>query len=268
MENNFDVSVILPIKSAKAKDFKEFFDKAILSLKNQQLQINELVIVHTQEEALITFLNEYDFGDINVSKYVWTDEPSYAAQINYGIERSKSKWVSLFEFDDEYSSIWFKNVEKYTSFYPEIDAFLPLVVDVDDKGVFAGFTNEAVFAVNFSQEVGFLTNDTLHNYQNFQTAGMVIKKEVFEKYGKFKLSFKLTFIYELLLRLTYNSVKIMTIPKIGYKHVNFREGSIFWNYKNGQEKISEDEVRFWVQSAKKEYFFNADRTIKYEPEKV
>ena len=24
----------------------------------------------------------------------------------------------------------------------------------------------------------------------------------------------------------------MTIPKIGYKHLNMREGSIFWNYKN------------------------------------
>ncbi len=29
----------------------------------------------------------------------------------------------------------------------------------------------------------------------------------------------------------------MTIPRIGYKHMNFREGSIFWNYKNGQNKM-------------------------------
>jgi hypothetical protein len=26
----------------------------------------------------------------------------------------------------------------------------------------------------------------------------------------------------------------------------------------------EDEVKFWVQTAKKEYFFSNDRTIKYE----
>lgn len=268
MENKLDVSVILPIKSAKAKDFQEFFEKAITSLKNQIVQFNELVIVHSQEEELVTFLKNFDFGDLKVNKYEWKEEPSYTAQVNYGIDKSISTWISLFEFDDEYSSIWFKNVKKYIEFYPEVDAFLPLVVDVDDKGVFAGFTNEAVFAVNFSQEVGYLTNDTLHNYQNFQTAGMVMKKNVFENYGKFKQNFKLTFIYELLLRLTYNSVKIMTIPKIGYKHVNFREGSIFWNYKNGKDKISEDEVKFWIQSAKKEYFFSSERTIKYEPEKV
>jgi hypothetical protein len=268
MENKFNVSVILPIKSSKAKDFNEYFNKAITSLKNQQTTINELVIVHTTEDSLTEFLKSYDFGDINTKLVSWDKTPNYSEQVNFGIENSSSEWVSLFEFDDEYSSIWFKNVKKYSDIYNDVDAYLPLVVDVDDKGVFAGFTNEAVFAMNFTQEVGYLTNDTLHTYQNFQTAGMVIKKRIFDDYGKFKPSFKLTFIYELLLRLTYNSVKIMTIPKIGYKHVNFREGSIFWNYKNGQEILTDDEVKFWIQTAKKEYFFTEDRSIKYEPQNV
>jgi hypothetical protein len=43
-----------------------------------------------------------------------------------------------------------------------------------------------------------------------------------------------------------------------------REGSIFWNYKYGENKMLEDEVKFWVQTAKKEYFFVDDRGIKYE----
>ena len=264
MEKKLDVSVILPIKSAVTKDFDEFFDKSIQSLKNQLVQINELVIVHTSEEQLVEKIKNYDFGDINVKSYTWEEKPNYCDQVNFGIDKANSEWISIFEFDDEYSKIWFSNVEKYINFYPEVDAYLPLVVDVDTKGVFAGFTNEAVFAVNFTQEMGFLTNDTLHNYQNFQTAGMVIRKKTFQDYGKLKASIKLTFIYELLLRLTYNSVKIMTIPKIGYKHVNFREGSIFWNYKNGDERLSEDEIKFWIQTAKKEYFFTDDRSIKYE----
>jgi hypothetical protein len=97
---------------------------------------------------------------------------------------------------------------------------------------------------------------------------MVFKKEVFNKYGGLKPSIKLTFGYELLLRLTNNAVNFMTIPRIGYKHTNLREGSIFWNYKNGSEKLSEDEVRFWIDTAKKEYFFIQDRNIKYEPQEV
>ncbi|MFN9956772.1 MAG: hypothetical protein ACK55I_27035, partial [bacterium] len=112
---------------------------------------------------------------------------------------------SFFEFDDEYASIWFKNVLQYVEKNTEVDAFLPIVVDVDDKGVFAGFTNEAVFAANFTQEMGYLTNDVLQDYQNFQTAGMVIRKSTFEDFGGFKPSIKLTFVYEFLLRLTYNS---------------------------------------------------------------
>jgi hypothetical protein len=68
--------------------------------------------------------------------------------------------------------------------------------------------------------------------------------------------------------MTSNDVKFLTIPKIGYKHMNLREGSIFWNYKNGEDKMVEDEVRFWIDLAKKEYLFIKDREIKYEPQEV
>jgi len=260
------ISVVLPIKSAQVKDFDEYFDKAITSLKTQKSPIHELVIVHTDEHKLVEHLNQYDFADLRVKKLLWTQKPSYSKQINFGVENSDTEWVSLFEFDDEYSSIWFKNVQEYMKHYKDVDVFLPLVVDIDDRGLFAGFTNEATFAANFTNEIGILTNDTLQNYQNFQSAGMVVKKELFSKYGGFKSSIKLTFVYELLLRLTHNSTKIMTIPKIGYKHMNLREGSIFWNYKNGEDVLTQDEVKFWIETAKKEYYFFDDRTIKYEPQ--
>jgi len=266
MNNTLSLSVILPIKSSKAKDFDEYFEKAISSLKNQQVGFEELVIVHSQEQSLIDILNSYDFGNLNVTKLLWDQEPNYANQVNFGIKNAKGTWVSLFEFDDEYSSIWFKNVKKYVESFPEVQMFLPVVVETDEKGLFAGFTNEATFAANFSQEMGILTNDTLQEYQNFQTAGSVIKKSVIEDFGGFKPSIKLTFIYEFLLRLTYNSVSVMTIPRLGYKHVNLREGSIFWNYKFGDSKMVEDEVKFWIQTAKREYFFTDDRSIKYQSE--
>ena len=268
MSEKLNLSVILPIKSAKVKDFDELFDKAITSLKTQKIPFNELVIVHTDEDTLTSTINSYDFGDLTVKKLEWKDEPNFCSQINYGVENSTSEWVSFFEFDDEYSSIWFKNVNRYVKSYKDVEAFLPIVVDIDDKGVFAGFTNEATFAANFSPDMGILTNETLQNYQNFQSSGMVIKKSIFEQYGKFKPSIKLTFVYEFMLRMTHNSVKIMTIPKIGYKHVNLREGSIFWNYKNGSDVMVPDEIKFWIESAKKEYFFSIDRQIKYEPQIV
>ena len=263
MENTFDISVILPLKTIKTKDFADFFTKSIDSLKNQLVKPNELIIVHTEEKELVEFLQGFDFGEIKVKKVSYGGDPSFSTQINLGIKESSSNWISFMEFDDEYSPIWFKNVQKYSDIYPDVEGFMPIVIDVDNKLNFLGFTNEATFAANFTQEIGFLTNEMLHNYQNFQTSGMVIKKSVLNEFGGFKESMILTFVYEFLLRMTYNSVKIITIPKIGYKHLNFRPDSIFWDYKFGENRLSENEIKFWLTTAKKEYFFVDDRKIKY-----
>jgi glycosyltransferase involved in cell wall biosynthesis len=263
MENILNLSVILPIHSSIVKDFDELFKKAHESILTQKVLPKELVIVHSNEPQLIQYLESFNFGNINVKKVLFEGEPNYSSQINLGVKESSGEWISFFEFDDEYSQIWFNNVKKYSEIYPDVEAFLPIVIDVDNKSTFAGFTNEATFAANFAQEMGLLTNDMLHNYQNFQTAGMAIKKQVIEDFGGFKSSMKLTFVYEFLLRMTYNSVKIMTIPRLGYKHLNLRPDSIFWDYKFGDNKLSEQEVKFWVSTAKKEYFFVDDRVIKY-----
>ena len=264
----FDISVILPIKSTQTRGFNEYFEKAIESIKIQTVKIKELVIVHTDETQLVDFLNQYNFGDINVKKEVWTKQPNFAEQVNHGVRASSGSWISIFEFDDEYSKIWIKNVKLFSESYPDVDAFLPIVVDIDEKNQFAGFTNEATFALNISFQMGLLTNETLQTYQNFQISGMAMKKSKYIDFGLLKPSFKLTFGYEFFLRMTQNGIKFMTIPRIGYKHMNLREGSIFWNYKNGEKSLTEDEVRFWIESAKKEYFFLNDRAIKYETSEV
>jgi glycosyltransferase involved in cell wall biosynthesis len=265
---NVDVSVILPIESARHLSFDEYFDRSVKSVLMQTRPVNELVIVHSNEDLLLSKLESYDYSGLTVNLVKNEGDFDFCSQVNLGVKNAKSKWVSILEFDDEYSSIWFKNVDEHIKSYPEVESFLPLVVDTDDKGVFVGFTNEATFAVSINTEMGYLTNDTLLNYQNFQSSGMVIKKSTFENTGGFNPSIKLTFVYEYLLRLTYNSVKIMTIPRIGYKHMNLRQGSIFWNYKNGEEILTDDEVSFWIESAKKEHFFVTDRNIKYEPQEV
>jgi glycosyltransferase involved in cell wall biosynthesis len=106
------LSVILPLKSAVVKDFKDYFEKAIKSIQNNPVLIHELIIVHTPEEQLVNFLNEFDFGKITVKKVLYSESPNYASQINLGIKNVTGEWVSFFEFDDEYSAIWFKNVKE------------------------------------------------------------------------------------------------------------------------------------------------------------
>lgn len=271
---NLNISVILPVESSKHKNFDVYFDSCITSIKNQikvcpkrgnVVGDIEVVIVHSGEESLRQIIDNYDFSGLTTNIVENNGDTDFSTQVNLGVKNTKYDWVTILEFDDEFSSIWFKNVSRYIDAYPDVLGFLPIVIDTDEKGVFAGFTNEAAFAANMNSEIGILTNEVLLNYQNFQSSGMVFKKSVVEDYGGFKKSMKLTFVYEFLLRLTYNSVKIMTIPRIGYKHSNMREGSIFWKYKFGENPMIQDEIGFWIDSAKKEHFFKEDRDIKFEP---
>jgi hypothetical protein len=108
----------------------------------------------------------------------------------------------------------------------------------------------------------------LQGYQNFQIAGLVINRNSFIDNGGLKSNIKLTFGYEFFLRMTNSNTKFLTIPRIGYKHMNMREGSVFWHYKFGDDRLDESEVRFWIDTAKKEYLFTAQREINYVPEEV
>ena len=56
MKETLDVTVILPIKSSLPRDFDEYFDRAIQSLKNQKTGYKELIIVASQEEKLQNYL--------------------------------------------------------------------------------------------------------------------------------------------------------------------------------------------------------------------
>ena len=152
MENILDLSVILPIKSMLMRDFEEFFQKAIDSVLNQDFLPKNLIIVHGKDENLSNFLKNYDFKNLTKTIVEFEGETSFANQVNFGIAKAETKWVSILEVDDEYSKIWFKNVKTYVEAYPDVEGFLPIVIDVDERGQFVGFTNEATFAANFSNQ--------------------------------------------------------------------------------------------------------------------
>ena len=82
MENT--ISIILPIKSAKAIDFDTFLEKAIQSVRNQKEFVDELIIVHCDEDKLVNHLNSFDFTDLNVVLEPWTKEPNFSAPSKLG----------------------------------------------------------------------------------------------------------------------------------------------------------------------------------------
>ncbi len=260
MEKN-NISVILPVHEL-TEETKQFFSNAVLSVREQITKPDELVIIVPKNSDVVTYLKSFDFGEYKDSVVIVENEgpTDFSSQVNLGVSKCKSDWFSILEYDDEYAKIWFKNVVEYRKAHDNVDVFLPIIVDVDEKSQFIGFTNEAVWANSFSDELGFLDNSALLSYQNFNVDGMVIKKSIFEEFGGLKTNIKLTFIYEFLLRLTFKAAKVMVIPRFGYKHINQRSGSLFANYKQTLDPV---EARWWLATAKKESFQTKDREITY-----
>ena len=264
MEEKTNITVIIPMNGLSEQDVP-YFDRAINSLKNMESKPDEVIITMCDCEDLNKFVDGYDFNGLMVTKIINPDANSFAKQINFAAKQVKTKYFSILEFDDEYTKKWFSHVKLYEKHYPEVKVWLPIVVDINPNKEFLGLTNEAVWAMNFSDELGLLDEQSLNNFPNFQTSGAVIETESFLDFGGFKSNVKLTFIYELLLRLVHQDVKTMTIPKVGYIHTNLRENSLLWSYKANQDlAISPKEADFWIQTARKEYFYPYEREIQVE----
>lgn len=256
-----DITVILPIHEINEINEK-YFTNAINSINAQIVKPDEVLIIAKSDETLLKFLSDFNYGEIgnNVRIIENTGNSDVCSQINLGVSQVKTEWFSFLEFDDEYSRIWFKNVVEYRNHY-NFDVYMPIIVDVNKEGKFMGFMNEAVWAHEFCDEMGVLDNDALLRYQNFNIDGIVMRKSTFEENGGMKTNIKLYFIYEFLLRLTQKSVPIMVIPKLGYKHVNQRNNSLFDMY---VKEMDAKESQFWLETAKHEYFYNYEREITYQ----
>ena len=255
------ITVLVPVHKLEG----EYLTRCIESIKNQKVKPHEVLFITSNDKDVNKFLTEYDYGDLKeITKVIEneTGEYDFQSQINFGVEKSSGDYFTFVEYDDELSPIWIKNGIQYSESYPEVGIFLPIVYETDENGRFISFTNESVWAKDFTEQSGYLDNNTLQRVQNFNFDGMVVNKELFLEHGGLKKNIKLTFTYEFLLRMSYLSIPIMVIPKLGYKHTNNREGSLFVEYKNTIDVL---ESKFWVNKAKKEYFFTEDREITYTP---
>ena len=269
MKNNIDLTVIIPVHSIADPNFNQLLDAALMSIENNATHPAKVIISRCNCDEVREVIDSFDFTkySFKVDILEVLSGRQFQNQINSAASIIDTKYFSFLEFDDEFSVNWFKNVEKYSEIYPDIDMFLPIITDVTPENQFIGFSNEAAWAFNFSDTLGHIEHEVLLEFPNINPDGMVIKTEVFKTIGGYKNSIRLAFNYEFLLRFTNSGRNIMVIPKMGYKHMNMRPGSLFWEYKNGgtETPISPDEARFWMELAKKEFFYTEDRNINYEP---
>jgi hypothetical protein len=252
-------TIILPVHKIDGL-YKEMLNNALSSLNDFYNDVLVLIVCPPSIKDELKNLSD----KLQITIIENKGEIDFCSQVNLGIENCKTEWFSILEIDDEYKPIWFKNMDEYRKLYPDVDVFLPIVKDINSEGKFVSFTNESVWAYGFTDRQGFLDNEVLLDFQNYQTSGGLYKTQVIKDNGNFKENIKLTFSYEFLLRLTHNGVRIAIVPKVGYQHVNFREDSLFWIIKNDDEtKMGEKEVKYWLETAKREFFFKNKREVNY-----
>lgn len=255
-----NISIILPVHTIE-DDYKIMLENALMSIEEFHNDIKVLIVCPPSIKKSIINLSQK--LEINIIEN--NGETDFCSQINKGIEECKTEWFSILEMDDTYNKTWLSSVSLAVKENPEVNIFLPIVKDINSEGKFLSFTNESVWAYGFSEKQGFLDNDLLLDYHNYQISGGLYKTQSVKDAGSLKSNIKLTFGYELLLRLTHNGNNIMILPRIGYTHVNYREGSLFWQYMHDDSmKLSDEEVKFWLETAKKEFFFKNKREINYE----
>jgi len=248
-----DITVIIPLNELNDSNL-ELFKKAFTSIFSQTETVEQLIIVGPKDA-----LPKDKIGG-NTTIVVNDGKTDYCSQINLAVKNVKTKYFSILEFDDTYKPHWFKNVKKYIQSKTNVSAFLPIIQYVDPENNDICLGNEITWTASFVGEdrLGQIDQDTLQGYYDFSPAGAVFRTEDFIEVGGLKPSIKLSFWYEFMLRLTSSDYKMFVIPKTGYIHMVNRDGSLT----NEIANMSEKEKLFWLDLAKKEYYFKNERVEK------
>lgn len=247
------LTVIIPVHSFTKKNI-ELLNKAVDSVP-QELRVLVSVPNKTTEKDL-------SGTSTRIQVIQETDDTSFASLVNAAVDTLDDGWFSILEFDDTYTDIWYNNAKKYIEFKPETSVFMALE-DIKDfnEGKYIGFGNAEAYASAFSNEIGYIDNECLQNYFDFYLTGSIFNVKDWKEVGGLKPSMKVTFWYEWMLRATNKGKKIFVIPKVCYTHNMDRKGS----YVDLYRKMSNDEIQFYFDLAKREYFFKEERdSEKYE----
>jgi hypothetical protein len=272
-----NISIVLPIHKIGNEEESNLLLEAIKSTNvgYKDVIASKLLLVYpkgetTVKEFLKTNKSFIKTLEIEFIEVINPNDSNFQSQVNYAVSKITTDYFCILDFDDVITQNWFYNVEKYITkeYYSDISCFLPIIAEVVNNNQIIRYSNEAVYSnIPDIDEEGFLTNELLTRLVNFSTNGAIFNTKEFIEVGGLKENIKLSFCYELLLRLTNRSNKVFTIPKIGYIHRNNRVNSLFYRLIGDNlsiDKLSKHEFNFWMETAKKESYFTESREIIYD----
>lgn len=210
-----------------------------------------------------------DEGDDNVL------DTSYPAMVNAGIEYLREmdeppEWLSILEFDDKLLPHATKKFMAYRETFPEAGAFAGLGLVVEPTGDrmpedeskapnLKTMANEAAWAANIMETPGVFDFNAMLRLNFLLLNCCFFKLEILDEIGDLKPNMKYFYDYEFLLRVVYNGHDIRAIPQA--THYHFTDGEAI----KAHHDLTQDAADFWQNAARKEYFFEFDRELAYEP---
>jgi len=246
--------------------------------QKQNAKTNEVEVVENKIEATKPINFHIEELQINNFSKVFNTVFRVASENEYPA-------FSLFEKEDIIGPKWFSTAHQYMEENPDMHIFTPLIRN-NVNGSFINYMNESAWAEGFAEEAGKFDMQLLNRFNCINPLGAVYKTEAIKEYSEekddglfypMKESIKISHFYEFFIRMAYNDVKIMSIPRVGYEMRIFNQPE----FKETSSKIPQNIVQiplekggitpeegsFWMELAKKEYFFEDDRNKVYEEPK-
>lgn len=248
-----DIAVIIPVHELKDEMEEALLINAINNVKecqkNYEYKLNTYIVTPLLLKQELTEGCEVLIND---------GDTDFCSQINFAAKSIKENYFSILEFDDEYNTKWFSMVNKYYYTNEDVSLFLPINIQIISKQDYRQFANEVPWALEFSQEMGYIDFQCLSNYYGINITGGVFNRDDFNRVGGLKPSIQVAFNYEFLLRITNKKLKVFVVPKEGYKHIIDRDNSLSEICGN---KFTQDEIDKWYALSQQEYLYDEDRNI-------
>lgn len=248
-----DIAVIIPVHELKDKTEEALLINAINNVKecqkNYEYKLNTYIVTPLLLKQNLTEGCEVLIND---------GETDFCSQINFAAKNVKEDYFSILEFDDEYNPKWFSMVNKYFYTNEDVSLFLPINIQIVSKEGYRQFANEAPWALEFSQDLGYVDFKCLANYYGVNITGGVFNRDDFNRIGGLKSSIQVAFNYEFLMRVTNKKLKVFIVPKEGYNHIIDRDNSLT---DICSSKFTQEEIDKWYAIAQQEYLYEEDRNV-------
>ena len=257
-----DITVILPIHKYD-ESYEPMLHDALETLRYSGKGKEVTLMVVSKKEDFKKY-SSFDKKHVKLVEVKDGESTSFQHLVNIGVKECDTEYFTVLEIDDKFTENAFKNAELYlnSEYRAPIMLFLTEAVDYSTReNGSIGYLNEAAWANGFSEVIGTIDYESISDYFSFNLTGSIIRKDDFLSIGGLKETMKLSFWYEFSLRAIKYGLTMFVIPKVGYLHTINRPDSLSDEY---SKSIKEEEATWWIDLAKKEYFYKEDRKKVYE----